>query len=157
MNTNKTMSMPIIRKAILKDAPVITGFQVNMAWETEKLALAGETVTSGVNAVFQNPALGQYWVAEEEGDVVASLLITFEWSDWRNSWVWWIQSVYVMSEHRRKGIFRTMYSHIRSEAEKLGIPGLRLYVERNNASAIKTYESLGMNREHYTLFEWMKE
>jgi GNAT superfamily N-acetyltransferase len=146
-----------IRKARPGDAPVIIEFQQKMAWETEKLNLPAETVTKGVNAVFSNPSLGQYWVAEDEDVVVSSLLITYEWSDWRNANVWWFQSVYVLASYRRKGIFRSMYMHIRNEAEKLGVPGLRLYVETNNSSAQKTYEALGMQREHYAMYEWMKE
>lgn len=146
-----------IRKANTHDAPAIVDFQKKMAWETEKLKLVPEIVEKGVNAVFANIALGQYWIAEEDGNPVASLLITYEWSDWRNSNVWWFQSVYVMPDYRRKGIFRSMYKHIKDEADKQNIAGLRLYVETNNTRAQKTYEALGMQNEHYTMFEWMKE
>lgn len=149
--------MVTIRKARPEDAPSIIDFQQKMAWETEQMALPSQIVTKGVNAVFSNPVLGQYWVAEEDDKVVASLLITFEWSDWRNTNVWWFQSVYVLPSSRRNGIFRLMYTNIRNEAEKLGVPGLRLYVETNNTRAQKTYEALGMNREHYIMYEWMKE
>jgi GNAT superfamily N-acetyltransferase len=149
--------MITIRKAIPEDAQAIIEFQQKMAWETEKMSLATDIVTKGVNAVFSNHALGQYWVAEDDGKVVASLLITYEWSDWRNANVWWFQSVYVLPSHRRTGIFRSMYIHIRNEAEKMGVAGLRLYVETNNSRAQKTYESLGMQREHYAMYEWMKE
>ena len=146
-----------IRRAKIEDADVIIDFQQKMAWETEKLVLPPEIVTKGVHAVLANPAHGQYWVAEEQGHVVASLLITSEWSDWRNTNVWWFQSVYVIPSHRRKGIFRSMYMHIRDEAERIGVAGLRLYVETNNSRAQKTYEALGMKSEHYTMYEWMKE
>jgi GNAT superfamily N-acetyltransferase len=146
-----------IRKALPGDADTIIDFQQKMAWETEKMTLPAETVTKGVHAVFANPALGQYWVAEDEGHVAASLLITYEWSDWRNTNVWWFQSVYVNPSHRRRGIFRSMYFHIKDEAEKTGIAGLRLYVEINNSGAQITYEALGMKREHYAMYEWMKE
>lgn len=149
--------MAHIRKAIPSDAGEITSFQQKMAWETEKLALDPSTVADGVKAVFDNADRGLYWVTEEQGKVVASLLITYEWSDWRNANVWWIQSVYVLPEHRRSGIFRKMYEHIKEEARKEGIPGLRLYVETNNTRAQKTYEALGMKCEHYRLYEWMKE
>ena len=128
-----------------------------MAWETEKLKLVPDIVEKGVNAVFANKALGQYWIAEEDGNTIASLLITYEWSDWRNSNVWWFQSVYVLPEYRRKGIFRSMYNHIKDEADKQNIAGLRLYVETNNTRAQRTYEALGMQNEHYTMFEWLKE
>jgi ribosomal protein S18 acetylase RimI-like enzyme len=149
--------MATIRKAIPEDASVIAGFQQKMAWETEKLTLEKSVLTPGVNAVFVNPACGQYWVAEENGNVVASLLITYEWSDWRNTNLWWIQSVYVLSEFRRKGIFRSMYSYIRNEADKQGVAGLRLYVETNNTRAQKTYEALGMHNEHYQMYEWLRD
>jgi GNAT superfamily N-acetyltransferase len=146
-----------IRKARLEDAVSIIDFQQKMAWETEKITLPSETVTKGVHSVFAIPAHGQYWIAEDDSLIVASLLITYEWSDWRNTNVWWFQSVYVIPSHRRKGIFRSMYMHIRAEAEKTGVAGLRLYVETNNSGAQKTYEALGMKREHYTMYEWMKE
>ena len=149
--------MMTIRKASNGDAKTIIDFQQKMAWETEKIALATDIVTSGVNAVFAKQILGQYWVAEDMGEVVASLLITYEWSDWRNANVWWFQSVYVLPSHRRTGIFRSMYIHIRNEAERAGVAGLRLYVEINNSRAQKTYEALGMKREHYAMYEWMKE
>jgi len=146
-----------IRKAKPADAPSIIDFQQKMAWETEELQLATETVTRGVNAVFENTSRGQYWIAEEDGAVLASLLITYEWSDWRNTNVWWFQSVYVLPDHRRKGIFRLMYKHIKDEADNAGVAGLRLYVESNNTRAQKTYEALGMQCEHYTMYEWLKD
>jgi GNAT superfamily N-acetyltransferase len=148
--------MITIRKAITKDAGVIIDFQQKMAWETEQMTLETDIITKGVNAVFGNAFLGQYWVAEEEGNVVASLLITCEWSDWRNTNVWWFQSVYVLPACRRRGIFRSMYLHIKHEADKQGVAGLRLYVETNNARAQKTYEALGMHSEHYKMYEWLK-
>lgn len=145
-----------IRKAEPDDAADIIDFQNKMAWETEKLELIHEKVTNGVLAVFSDPAKGQYWVAEDDGKIIASLLITYEWSDWRNANVWWFQSVYVLPELRRKGVFRMMYEKIKTEAEKKGIAGLRLYVETNNIRAHKTYESLGMQCEHYRMYEWLK-
>jgi GNAT superfamily N-acetyltransferase len=149
--------MITIRKARQEDAAEIIDFQQKMAWETEKMALVPRTVTAGVNEIFKDPSRGQYWVAESNGNVIASLLITYEWSDWRNSNVWWFQSVYVLPAHRRTGIFRSMYSHIKDAAEKEGVAGLRLYVECNNSGAQKTYESLGMTSGHYLMYEWMKE
>jgi GNAT superfamily N-acetyltransferase len=146
-----------IRKATPEDAAVIIDFQQKLAWETENLTLDPEIINKGVKAVFTVPSRGQYWVAEDEGKVVASLLITYEWSDWRNCSVWWFQSVYVLSSFRRTGIFRSMYQHIRNEAEKDGIGGLRLYVETNNSKAQQTYEALGMKGQHYKMYEWMKD
>jgi GNAT superfamily N-acetyltransferase len=146
-----------IRKAKPSDASAIIDFQLKMAWETEKLTLDKETVTSGVNAVFSDDSKGQYFVAEAGGKQIASLLITFEWSDWRNCNVWWFQSVYVIPEYRRKGVFREMYSYIKGLAEESDIAGLRLYVESRNLAARKTYESLGMSSEHYSFYEWMRK
>ena len=149
--------MITIRKATIEDAPDIIDFQQKMAWETEKMTLKPELIRDGVLAVFRNSTRGQYWVADENNIVVASLLITNEWSDWRNTEVWWFQSVYVQPAWRRKGIFKSMYSHIKFEAQKLNVAGLRLYVETNNHRAQKTYEALRMTSEHYKMYEWMND
>ncbi len=121
------------------------------------MTLDATTVTKGVNAVFDDSTKGQYYVAETGGIVIASLLITFEWSDWRNCYVWWLQSVYVVPEFRRKGVFRKMYTHVKALAEEQGVAGLRLYVETRNMNAQKTYEALGMTSEHYSFYEWMRK
>jgi GNAT superfamily N-acetyltransferase len=149
--------MILIRKAISTDATSIIDFQLRMALETENMKLVPEIVTKGVDAVFHDHSRGQYYVAESDGKVVASLLITYEWSDWRNCNVWWFQSVYVIPEFRRQGVFRKMYSHIRELAEEQDIAGLRLYVETKNSRAQKTYEALGMSSEHYAFYEWMRK
>ena len=149
--------MTTIRRATPEDAPVIIDFQQKMAWETEKMTLMPNIISNGVKAVFSDSSRGQYWVAEERGTVVASLLITYEWSDWRNTNVWWFQSVYVLPEFRRTGIFSSMYQFIKNEADKEGIAGLRLYVETNNIIAQNTYENLGMKSLHYKMYEWMKQ
>jgi GNAT superfamily N-acetyltransferase len=148
--------MITIRKAKPEDAEVIIDFQQKMAWETEQLTLNPAVVTAGVKAVFENPSRGDYWVACINDTVIASLLITFEWSDWRNANVWWFQSVYVVPGYRRQGIFSMMYSHIRNLAEEQNVAGLRLYVETKNTRAQKTYEALGMSSEHYAFYEWMR-
>lgn len=145
-----------IRKAKINDAEAIISFQLAMAMETEDLALNKEVLSAGVKTVFEKPLKGLYFVAEAGGSVVASLLITYEWSDWRNADVWWFQSVYVIPEYRRKGIFRLMYEYVKEEALKNGIAGLRLYVESNNLPARKTYEAMGMSSEHYTMYEWLR-
>lgn len=149
--------MILIRKAKFSDSSSIIDFQLKMARETENINLVPEIVTKGVDAVFSDESKGQYYVAELEGRVVASLLITYEWSDWRNCSVWWFQSVYVVPEFRRQGVFRKMYNHIRNLAEKQDIAGLRLYVETKNSRAQKTYEALGMSSEHYSFYEWMRK
>jgi GNAT superfamily N-acetyltransferase len=146
-----------IRKATHSDAAAIIDFQLNMAWETENMKLLPEVVTEGVSAVFHDQSLGRYYVAESDGRVIASLLITYEWSDWRNSNVWWFQSVYVVPEYRRKGIFSKMYGYIKQMAEEQDIAGLRLYVDTKNTRAQKTYEALGMSSEHYSFYEWMRK
>lgn len=144
-----------IRRAVVKDAPDIARFQQLMAHETEGLNLDNNVLGKGVMAVFEDPHKGIYYVAEHDGKTVASLLITFEWSDWRNGMVWWFQSVYVIPEYRRKGIFRMMYEFTKNEGLREGIAGLRLYVDSSNTRAQKTYKAMGMNGDHYMTFEWM--
>ena len=146
-----------VRKATPSDADSIIDFQLKMALETEGIKLVPGIVTKGVNGVFNDQSRGQYYVAEAGGRIIASLLITYEWSDWRNSTVWWFQSVYVVPEYRRQGIFRRMYGHIRQLAEEQDIAGLRLYVETRNTSAQKTYHALGMSSGHYAFYEWMRK
>jgi len=142
----------------MEDASAIVQFQVAMARETERLELNSTICTAGVQAVLQRPENGRYFVAEIGGQVVASLLITYEWSDWRNGLVWWIQSVYVLPQFRRQGMYRGLYAHIRSLAEAdSSVKGIRLYVDRKNSPAQQVYRSLGMDGDHYQVFEWMKE
>jgi len=125
-----------------------------MAWETEKKVLDAEKLRSGVEAVFGDPAKGFYIVGEMNGDVVAQLMITYEWSDWRNGWFWWIQSVFVREDARRGGVFRTLYAEIERQANEAGnVIGIRLYVEKDNARARTTYVNLGMHDAGYSVFE----
>jgi ribosomal protein S18 acetylase RimI-like enzyme len=146
-----------IRAAAPEDAPAIVGFQLRMARETEELELDPATVTRGVAAVFADSSKGAYWVAGRGGQVVASLLTTYEWSDWRDGVVLWIQSVYVIPEERGRGVYRALYEHLRHRVEESPeLKGIRLYVDKRNAAARAVYERLGMTREHYELFEWMK-
>ena len=151
------MSNVTYRSATPKDADLIVEFQIAMALETEELNLDLETCRRGVNAVFKNPALGTYFVAEIDGAVVGSTLITHEWSDWRNGLVWWIQSVYIAPEARRQGVYAGLYGYLQGLAnEDPHIRGIRLYVDLRNTPAQEVYTRLGMNGEHYRLFEWMK-
>ena len=146
-----------IRKATPADQETIAGFQVKMAMETESIELDWKIVSNGVKAVTENPGLGQYFLAEVDGKVVASLMTTYEWSDWRNSMVWWLQSVYILPEYRRRGIFRKMYDHVKDHVQQDDtVSGIRLYVDTSNEQAHKVYEAVGMDGEHYRLFEWMK-
>ncbi|MBW8324138.1 MAG: GNAT family N-acetyltransferase [Prolixibacteraceae bacterium] len=148
----------IIRQAKETDAASIVAFQLAMAWETEQLQLHEPTVTKGVSAVFSDPSKGTYYVAETEGKVVGSLLTTFEWSDWRNGTVLWIQSVYVMPEFRKRSIFSRMYNHIQEKvAANADLRGIRLYADKTNVPAHGVYEHLGMTSEHYQMYEWMKK
>ena len=147
----------IIRKAVPSDTEQIAGFQLSMARETENISLDPATVTQGVKAVFSDTSKGNYFVAEQDGHVIASLLTTFEWSDWRNGTVLWIQSVYVLPEFRGKGVYRAMYTHIKSLVEQeTKLKGIRLYAEKTNTIAHQVYEKLGMTAEHYQLYEWLK-
>lgn len=149
--------MIVIKKANEKLISTIADFQIKMAWESEGYQLDKERINKGVKAVFDDENKGQYFVAYDDNTVIASLLITYEWSDWRNAWVWWIQSVYVLPEYRRKGVFSSMYQHVKSKVEQNeNIAGLRLYVEKENVRAISTYKKIGMTDEHYNFFEWMK-
>jgi len=146
-----------VRKATIKDMPSIVDFQLKMAAETEGIELRESTVLKGVTAVINDNTKGQYYVTEINNQIVASLLTTYEWSDWRNGTILWIQSVYVLKEYRRKGVYRNMYSHIKQlvlENEKLN--GIRLYADKSNLPAHKTYQELGMNHDHYITFEWLK-
>jgi len=147
-----------IRMATEENREVIADFQIKMARETEDLVLEKETLHEGVMHVLRDAEKGKYFIAEDDGKVVASLLITFEWSDWRNKWVLWIQSVYVLPEYRKQGVFKNMYAHIKKwAANDNQVAGIRLYVDKTNRRAINVYSKLGMNGEHYRLFEWMKE
>ncbi len=145
-----------IRMGEHRDIEAIAGFQVAMAWETETYALDKETVLAGVTAVMDDPSKGHYWLAETDEGVIASLLTLPEWSDWRNGQVWWIHSVYVVPHARKQGVFRSLYQHLQQVVrEDPTYRGLRLYVEKTNLEAQQVYRSLGMNDEHYALFEWM--
>jgi len=147
----------IIRQAEEKDSASIVEFQLAMAMETEQLQLDKPTVVKGVAAVFSDPSKGIYYVAETDGKVVGSLLTTFEWSDWRNGTILWIQSVYVKPEFRKRSVFSRLYKHIQQMvASNNQLRGIRLYADKTNTSAHGVYEHLGMTAEHYQMYEWMK-
>ena len=149
------MSDPIsIRNATRDDVVFLRDCNIAMAFESEQKQLAPEVLTRGIVAVFDHPERGFYLVAERGGEKVASLLITHEWSDWRNGGWWWIQSVYVMPDARRSGVFTAMYREIESRARHMaGVIGLRLYVEKENTRAQATYASLGMEPAPYSLYQ----
>ncbi len=143
-----------VRDAAADDAARITAFNQAMAEETESRHLPVERLAAGVRAVFEDPVRGRYLVAETEGKVVGCLLLTTEWSDWRNGYFWWIQSVYVAPEFRRRGVYRALHSEVlRRARETPRVCGVRLYVEAENRLAQSVYEALGLERTTYRLFE----
>ena len=146
-----------IRKAKSSDSERIVELQLKMAQETEGLDLNRDVVSKGVCGVFQEPARGTYWVAEEKGEILGVLLAIPEWSDWRNGTVLWIHSLYVVPEARGRGVFKKLYLNLKKQVEQSPeLVGLRLYVDKQNKSAKKIYEKLGMSRDHYELYEWLK-
>jgi GNAT superfamily N-acetyltransferase len=145
----------LIRKAELRDAEALAAGNISMAQETERRALDPRTALLGAKAIIKDQRKGFYLVAAKpDGTVLGQLLVTFEWSDWRNRWFWWIQSVYVLPEHRRLGIFRALYQYVWDTASfRKDVAGLRLYVDQGNNGAQAVYETLGMVRTPYQLFE----
>ena len=135
------------------DIDAITQFQVDMAFESEGAKLDDDTVRNGVTAAMNDSNKGSYLVVRKGGEVVASLMITREWSDWNSEWYWWVQSVYVMPEHRGRGLFRAMYFKVKELAAQNGVSQVRLYVERTNLSARQVYERVGMRECHYLMYE----
>jgi GNAT superfamily N-acetyltransferase len=138
----------------MADAEVIAQFNLALALETEGRKLATKRVEQGVIALLSDPGKGIYYIAELNGSVAGQLLITYEWSDWRNGHFWWIQSVYVAPEFRSGGVFKALFEHIRALAKnRSDVCGLRLYVERDNARAQGVYQRLRMSKTHYDLYE----
>lgn len=146
-----------IRKAELADAAAISRFNQAMALETEGKALLPDVVDAGVLRLLQQPSFGFYVVAADAGRIVACLLVTHEWSDWRNGLFWWIQSVFVEADWRRRGVYRDLYDHVQMLADAQGgVCGFRLYVEKDNAVAQQTYAALGMAPTDYLIYEQMR-
>jgi len=142
-----------VREATMADINVLVEFNAAMALETENKTLDPPVLSAGVAAVIAEPKRGFYLVAEHGRDVVGCLLITYEWSDWRNGDWWWFQSVYVHPDHRRGGVFRALYDEVERLAHlRSDVVGLRLYVERDNVRAQQTYASLGMHEAAYKMF-----
>ncbi|MFQ3649508.1 MAG: GNAT family N-acetyltransferase [Gemmataceae bacterium] len=144
----------LIRPPTAEDVGTIVAFNQRLAWETEAKALDTNTLMHGVQAVLADPHRGRYVLAELHGQVVGQLLLTWEWSDWRNGWFWWIQSVYVRAENRQQGVFRALYDHVLQEARRQSdVVGLRLYVENHNIAAQATYHKLGLLDAGYRVLE----
>ncbi len=147
------MKTPFIRAATLQDARAIADFQLAMAWETENKRLDPDVVQKGVEAVFADPSRGFYLVGEWEDEVIGSLLVTREWSDWRHTDIWYIQSVYIQEAHRGQGCFRRMYDTVVQAATDQGVKVVRLYVETENQRAQAIYQQLGMKRLPYYMYQ----
>ena len=143
-----------VGRAATEDVAAIAQFNIAMAAETEDLALDPQTVHAGVAAVVSDDRRGFYLVARSDGKAVGSLMIAYEWSDWRNGNLWWIQSVYVVPSARKQGIFRLLYDNVISLAKQSGdAAGVRLYVEKDNRGAQEVYRKLGMSETAYRVFE----
>ncbi len=143
-----------IRLARPDDLNVIVQFNQALATETEKKTLQDEVIREGVRPLLAESTRGLYFMAEIDGMIVGQTMVTKEWSDWRNGDFWWIQSVYVSPEFRRRGVFRALHAHVREAARSAGsVCGLRLYVHEHNARAMEAYLNLGMERTPYAMFE----
>ncbi len=146
-----------IRKATKHDASALIEFNQAMALETEGKHLEPETLATGVKAVFEDPAKGYYVVCENNGEIVGGLMVTYEWSDWRNAWFWWIQSVYILPGFRGQSIYSRLYGHVKElAASRPDVCGFRLYVEKENGHAQRVYKKLGMSESHYQMYEEQK-
>ena len=146
-----------IQKSTREHIEVLIDFQQKLAFESEGVRLSAETLRAGMKALFDDPTKGVYYIVVEEQEIIGCHMITYEWSDWRNGMVWWLQSVYVKETHRKKGVFKMMYDNLINIITKdPNIIGLRLYVDKSNTRALKVYEAMGMDGSHYTVYEWMK-
>ncbi len=147
-----------IRTANDADLDLLIEFQIKMAMETEGQELASQTLQKGVSHLLGNAEIGYYLVATHKEEVIASTLVLKEWSDWRNGNVLWVHSVYVLPEYRGKGVFKQIYAHIKDQVLKdESLMGIRLYVDKTNTAAQSVYKAIGMDGDHYKMFEWMKD
>jgi len=147
--------MVAVRSATPADALAIADFNLRMARETESISLDAAVLERGVRAVLGDAGKGSYFVAECSGRMAGQLMITREWSDWRDGDIWWIQSVYVIPEFRRRGVLRALYEHVAARARQENAVGLRLYVHTGNTTAQSTYVRLGMKSANYLVMESM--
>lgn len=144
----------IIRKATINDARVIAENNVILARESEGLDISYSKTLAGVNSLIRDKGKGFYLVAEDKEGIIGELMITFEWSDWSNKYFWWIQSVFVIEEFRKQGVFRRLLSEVFKLAKIDGVDVVRLYVYNKNVKAISVYESVGMVRKPYLIFQF---
>lgn len=153
-NATDTSANLAVRLATPEDLELLVEFNRAMAQESEDKGLDVPTLRDGVAYLLAHPEEGFYLVAERDGEVAGSLMVTFEWSDWRNGRFWWIQSVYVVPAQRRRGVYRALHEDVRARARQdEQACGLRLYVERENTGAMATYRAMGMTETHYRLYE----
>ncbi len=151
------MSEPLVRRAVIDDLQTIIAFNQAMALETENISLDASVLKAGVENLFRNSEHGFYVVCELEGKVRACLMITYEWSDWRNGLFWWVQSVFVHKDNRQQGLYKLMYEFVKTQVDQSkDMVGLRLYVDKDNKKAQKVYSKLGMHKSNYQLFEYAK-
>jgi ribosomal protein S18 acetylase RimI-like enzyme len=154
MRTNIDQKPITIRDAVASDGATIAAFNSRIAVETEGRELDPGTVRRGVSALLADRGKGRYWLAEDDGKVVGQIMITLEWSDWRDGMLWWIQSVYVHTDYRRRGVFSSLYQHVERLAEAdPEVVGIRLYVEKENLRAQQTYDRLGMSMTDYQVMQ----
>jgi ribosomal protein S18 acetylase RimI-like enzyme len=153
----RQLGAPRVRRAGVADCGALVSFNLAMARETEGRGLDEARVRAGTAAVLAGEERGFYLVAEDDAGVLGALLVTREWSDWRNGWFWWIQSVYVLPRARRQGVYRALYADVLERARASGaderVCGIRLYVDEHNRAAQAVYAALGMQRAHYQMFE----
>jgi ribosomal protein S18 acetylase RimI-like enzyme len=151
----KEAIMPIqVRRTTAADAPIVVEFNRRLAQESEGKALDINLLEAGVAQALADPKKAVYFLAEKDGQVVGQIMFTTEWSDWRNGWFWWIQSVYVRREFRRQGVFRALFQHVADVAKQdPSVIGLRLYVDHDNQAAAETYRRLGMKETSYFVLE----
>lgn len=143
-----------IRLATKSDSVNLIAFNQAMAMETENKRLDSDILSAGVLSIFEDDRKGFYVVAESDERIVGGLMITYEWSDWRSGWFWWIQSVYIEPEYRGQGIYSELYSFVKNRAREVGgVCGFRLYVEKDNRHAQDVYRKLGMEETYYQMFE----
>lgn len=142
-----------IRLATVEDAGTFVEFNQAMAFETEGKQLDSDVVEPAVRSVFTDTEKGFYVVAEGDGQIVGGLMVTYEWSDWRNAWWWWVQSVYIRPESRGKRVYSLLYDFVKAQAKDAGVYGIRLYVETENVHAQRVYEKVGMEQSHYMMYE----
>ena len=150
MNTDIDLT---ITQGKASDIDTIVRFQADMAMESEGTTLDRKKLTKGVTAAINDEQKGIYLVARANDTPIGSLMLTREWSDWNNQWYWWIQSVYVMPEYRKKGVYKAMYATLKDMAQENGVSQIRLYADRTNLSAQQVYQRLGMRESHYLMFE----